>query len=299
MARKRKDSGLLAIALQGRWTIAAAMTGFFLILAYIVLPLILGGNRMTAPLIGAFRAPLLIVAFAMGAIALIKYLREKQQSHPQTSPKTEPRLDSRPIALPAIEPVPVTSVKPTEWSLSLLQSLEWKRFEDLCAAYYREKGIRSATTPLGPDGGIDIRLFQDDDDRTTTIVQCKAWPEQKVGVKPIRELLGVKVADKAEKAFFMTCGGYTDEAMPFAKTNGITLFTGEMLLMALKYLPAESRQKLLAFATEGDYTTPTCPKCGQKLVARESNRGKFWGCRSYPRCRGVLAIREASKIDVV
>lgn len=293
MARKRKESGLLEIALRGRWPAAAAISGALLVLAYIVLPLILGGNRMTAPLIGAFRAPLLIVAFAMGSIALIKYLREKQKSNPIPSPKLEPRANFRPTVLPAAEPVPINLAKSTEWSLSLLQSLEWKRFEDLCAAYYREKGIRSATTPLGPDGGIDIRLFQGDDDRTTTIVQCKAWPGQKVGVKPIRELLGVKVAEKAEKAFFMTCGGYTDDAMVFAKANGITLFTGEMLLMALKYLPVEPRQRLLAFATEGDYTTPTCPQCGQKLVARESERGKFWGCRSYPRCKGKLAMRGA------
>ena len=294
MPRKRKESGLLATALQGRWPVAATISAGCLLLSYLVLPLILGSNRMTTSLIGVFRTPLLIAAFAMGAIALIKYLREKTHTDPPatTSAPITPRF--KPAAAPVLPaqttPSPAQS-KPTEWSLALLQSIEWKRFEDLCAAYYQSKGIRCATTPLGPDGGIDVRLFQGDDDRTTTIVQCKAWPGQKVGVKPIRELLGVKVAEKAEKAFFMTCGGYTNEAMAFAKANGITLFTGEMLLMTLQRLPAESRQKLLAFATEGDYTTPTCPKCGQKLVARESGRGRFWGCRSYPGCKGKLGMR--------
>src|SRR5471032_2897352 len=122
-------------------------------------------------------------------------------------------------------------------------------------------------------------------------MQCKAWPEQKVGVKLIRELLGVRVAEKANKAFFMTCGGYTDEARDFAQANGITLFTGDMLLMILQRAPAAESQRLLALATEGDYTTPTCPSCGQKSVARESARGRFWGCRSYPRCHGKLGMR--------
>lgn len=60
MVRKRKQSGLLTTALQGRWPVAATISAGCLILSYLVLPLILGSNRMAASLIGAFRAPLLI-----------------------------------------------------------------------------------------------------------------------------------------------------------------------------------------------------------------------------------------------
>ena len=37
---------------------------------------------------------------------------------------------------------------------------------------------------------------------------------------------------------------------------------------------------------------PNCPKCSQKMVlrTRRNAAGKFWGCSSYPKCRG---IREA------
>lgn len=296
MVRKRKQSGLLATAMQGRWPVAAGISAGCLMLSYLVLPLILGSNRMTAALIGAFRAPLLIAAFAMGAIALIKFLREKTQTDPPATtsapitPRFKPAAASVPPAQATASPV---EPKPTEWSLALLQSIEWKRFEDLCAAYYQSKGIRCATTPLGPDGGIDIRLFQGEDNRTTTIVQCKAWPENKVGVKLLRELLGVRVAEKAEKAFFMTCGGYTDDAQAFAQANGITLFTGEMFLMMLQRLPVSERQRLLTFATEGDFTTPTCPQCGLKLLVKQGPQKKFWGCRSYPRCKGKLGMRGA------
>lgn len=193
---------------------------------------------------------------------------------------------------PAATPL---SAKPTEWSLDLIRDLEWKRFEDVCQQLYEKKGIRSETTALGPDGGIDIRLYQDDTGRPTSIVQCKAWGERFVGVKPVRELLGVMTHEKIGKAFFMTSGSYSEEAKAVAQANRITLIDGTMLLMMIQRLPAEERDSLLAFATAGDYATPTCPSCGVKMKAVEGKAGRpdFWGCRNYPRCRQKLGMRGA------
>lgn len=105
--------------------------------------------------------------------------------------------------------------KVSEWSLDLIQSIEWIRFEDVCQKFYELKGIRSECTPLGPDGGIDIHLYQDDNNprQPTAIVQCKALGNSFIGVKPIRELLGVMVHEKIVKAFFMTSGSYSEEAL--------------------------------------------------------------------------------------
>lgn len=184
-------------------------------------------------------------------------------------------------------------VKPAEWSIELIRNVEWKRFEDVCQQFYELKGIRSETTALGPDGGIDIRLFQDDSGKPTSIVQCKAWGERYVGVKPVRELLGVMTHEKVGKAFFMTSGAYTSEAKAIAEANCITLIDGAMLLMLIQRLPTQDRERLLSFATEGDYMTPTCPTCGLKMhaVKGKGDRPDFWGCRSYPRCRQKLGMR--------
>lgn len=185
-------------------------------------------------------------------------------------------------------------VKPLAWSLELLRDIEWKRFEDLSAEYYREKGVRCETTSLGADGGIDLKLFQDDSGKPTTIVQCKAWGTQLVGVKPVRELRGVMASEAIDKGFFMTSGGFTKDAKEFAKTNRITLIDATLFLMMIKRLPQESQDRLLDFATKGDYTTPTCPSCGIKMVKRDSKRGVFWGCSRYPRCKQTLKIRRQS-----
>jgi len=153
---------------------------------------------------------------------------------------------------------------------------------------------RSLPRPTA-DGGVDIRLFQDDTapERCTAVVQCKAW-NQAVGVKPMRELRGVMAHERVDKAFFMAPNGFTDEARAFAAENRITLLDGKLFLAMLERLPEPLRQQLLDFATEGDWTTPTCPSCGVKMAARDSKRGRFWGCTHFPRCRATLQMRSAT-----
>jgi len=40
---------------------------------------------------------------------------------------------------------------------------------------------------------------------------------------------------------------------------------------------------------------PTCPRCGSPMVLRKASKGKnagnsFWGCSTYPKCRGIINI---------
>lgn len=87
--------------------------------------------------------------------------------------------------------------RPTAWSREVIDRIEWKRFEDLCCGIYRVKRHSAGDRPPGADGGVDIRLFQDDTapQRYTAVVRCNAW-NQAVGVKPVRELRGVMAHEK-------------------------------------------------------------------------------------------------------
>ena len=184
--------------------------------------------------------------------------------------------------------------KPTVWSIDVIRDVEWKRFEDLCQKFYETSGIRSETTALGPDGGMDILLYQDDTGKPTAIVQCRASGEDLVGVRPVRELLGVMTHEKIGRSFFMTSGHFADDAKLLAGSNRITLIDGEMLLIMIRRLPAAAQNSLLEFATEGDYKTPTCPSCGIKMkhVAGKSGIPDFWACHNHPRCRQKFAMRQ-------
>ena len=309
MARRRSDrsKSIFSILMQSDWRVAAGFALASLVVGGGVMPALLAQNRFLVAL--APMATMAGVGFGVLflVIALLRYTTaaRQRQSIPnpttvfparrpaaQPAPRGEDRIAAAWEASTAVHVAPAPE-PPDAWSLDLLQALEWKRFEDLCCAYYEAKGISARTTPLGPDGGIDIHLFQDDPQPmvATSVVQCKAWATQRVGIKPLRELLGVMAAERIGKGFFMTVGSYTDEAKAFAQKNGIIPLDGKLILAMLKRLPPDAQQRLLNTATDGDYTTPTCVSCGVKMVARNSQRGAFWGCRNFPRCRQKLTMR--------
>lgn len=178
-----------------------------------------------------------------------------------------------------------------QWSPEALRALEWKRFELLCARYYEAVGFKSETLAAGPDGGIDVKLYKIDPNKPLAVVQCKAWSETPVGVKEVRELLGVMAHEKVSRGIFITTSEYTADALAFGAANPIQLLDGPAFAQKLLELPADKQQALRAFAFEGDYRTPTCASCGVKMVRREGKRGAFWGCVRYPQCRSTLPLR--------
>lgn len=326
MARRRyrkREEGLIEIAIRSDWKLSAGLAAACLVVGMVLIPRFLAGNVFAGPLVGVSTPLSGVLALCFAGIALIRYIKQASAAAPahaaggHTCPA---RPDGQHHALhapagnlsafteamttfaPAIQPAapkPVTPApppRPESWSLDVLNRIEWKRFEDLCCAFYREKGICAETTRLGADGGIDIHLFLDaaNPTRVTSIVQCKAWSKP-VGVKDVRELRGVMAHRQVDRAFFMAPNGYTDDARAFASENRITLLDGKLFLAMLQRLPEDARQRLLAFATEGDWTTPTCPGCGDRMTARSSARGAFWGCVRFPKCKSTLPMRASAR----
>jgi restriction system protein len=179
------------------------------------------------------------------------------------------------------------------WSIQVLRDIEWKRFETLCAELFAQAGFEARTQSHGADGGVDIVLHSRNASGPAAIVQCKHWANKLVGVKEMRELLGVMAADRIARGTFATSGGFTQEALRFAGENRIHALDGTGLLALIGKRTPEQQRDLLAHAYEGEYWRPTCASCGRKLVERTArNRGaSFWGCPDYPRCRFTLPMR--------
>lgn len=195
------------------------------------------------------------------------------------------RIDADPVSA---NPKPIDT---SQWNLPLLKALEWKRFEHLCAEYFRELGLRAEMLKAGPDAGVDIRLFAPGEQRPGILVQCKSWSTWQVGVKPVRELYGVMAAEGVAEGIFATTSTFTPDAKAFAMGKNIHLIDGHEFLAKLRGLDPEVQRKLVEHATQGDYTTPSCPSCGQLMVMRKGSFGRrdFWGCRSFPACRTTLS----------
>lgn len=178
-----------------------------------------------------------------------------------------------------------------------LNGMSWQEFEMLVGEAYRRQGFNVREIGGGgADGGVDLVLTKNGQ---TVLVQCKQWKTFKVGVKTVRELYGVMAAQKAQGGVVVTSGVFTQEAKEFAGGKNIALMDGDKLRRVIESVRAKPADTQLAPpALQTTDSSPACPKCGGAMVKRVAKQGgnagrSFWGCESYPRCRGIVAIREA------
>jgi len=177
--------------------------------------------------------------------------------------------------------------------INSIRSLSWREFEALVGEAFRRQGFQvSETGGGGADGGIDLMLQKDGE---TTLVQCKHWRSFKVGVREVRELFGVMVAERAHRAVFVASGSYSREAREFAGGKPITLIDGTALLDLVT--PARARQHVeVATGLQARRpATPACPVCRTLMEVKTAKRGgnagsQFWGCPNFPACRGTRPI---------
>lgn len=189
-------------------------------------------------------------------------------------------------ALPSLDPAP-----PTQWSMDLLRTLEWKRFEELVERFWVLKGLPARLTAAGADGGIDVVIAdQRDPAQAFAVAQCKSWTSKPVGVEPVRALWGSTHHFTAKLALFYGLSGFTDDAKAFAAGKHLKLISGEDMLMQIRSMSESDQAALLGHVTRGDYITPTCPKCDIKMVRKQGKAGKadFWGCERFRTCGAKL-----------
>ncbi len=172
--------------------------------------------------------------------------------------------------------------------------MHWRDFELMVEEVFRRRGYAVHPTPSGADGGVDLVAARDDE---RLLIQCKHWNARQVGVKVVRELVGVMSAEGVQGGVVVTSGTFTLDAKRFAMQAGVELIDGAALGKLAAKLdkpePAVERQT----SHEPGQTlssTPDCPDCGLAMVSRTARRGRnagkqFWGCSDYPSCKGIVA----------
>jgi restriction system protein len=185
---------------------------------------------------------------------------------------------------------------------NVLGNMTWQDFELLVGEAFRRRGFSVAETGGGgADGGIDLTLRKGGE---LFLVQCKQWRAYKVSVNVVRELFGVMAAQGAAGGFVVTSGVFTADARSFAKGRNIELIDGialqGMIVTARATRPAmtvedgeSNRPKMPSVGSPTG--EPLCPRCGSPMVKRTARQGAnagstFWGCTTYPKCRGTQAI---------
>jgi len=130
------------------------------------------------------------------------------------------------------------------------------------------------------------------------LVQCKQWRVFKVNVKEVRAFFGVMVSEGATRGLFVSTGEYTRDCRAFAEGKPIELLGRaeiERLVRSIQQ-PGENlwaiKAWLPAFKAAARITTPTCPFCQTVMTLRQGKGNtSFWGCPTYPRCRGKREAR--------
>ncbi|MEJ5149569.1 restriction endonuclease [Comamonas sp. MYb396] len=200
--------------------------------------------------------------------------------------------------------------------VAALGDISWREFELLVGEAYRLQGFRIIELGgNGPDGGVDLVLLKGSE---KFLVQCKQWKAQRVGVAIVRELYGVMAARGATGGFVVTSGRFSSDAQEFARGRNISLVDGHQLFAMVQ----RARQSLVngPKATQASGTSaaatartnvatasaaapvaanpapaqPSCPRCSAAMELRTARQGahagkSFWGCSTFPGCRGTLA----------
>ena len=172
-----------------------------------------------------------------------------------------------------------------------LREMDWKTFEDILAEVYRRQGYKvEEMLGGGADGGVDLLLRKDGQ---VVAVQCKRWKSRSVGVPVVRELYGVMIDRGASAAKVVATTTFAPDAIAFAKGKPIELVDSNALLRLVRGV--QKLPRIAVASDEPDHLTPACPKCGTIMLMREVRRGanagqKFWGCPSYPQCRGTRPL---------
>ena len=100
-----------------------------------------------------------------------------------------------------------------------MRYLNPRKFEELIAELFKDKGYEVTLTPKTKDGGKDIiALYKSSFGHQLYIIECKRYKEtNKVGVEVVRSLYGVKTAENYNQAIVATTSTFTKDAIDFVK----------------------------------------------------------------------------------
>ena len=160
-------------------------------------------------------------------------------------------LEPRFVDTISVHPAPAEKSEDAQpeavWSARVVEQMDWRRFEALCAAFFKQAGFSTSTQSQGDDGGVDIWV-QSRHMPEPRIVRCRHWGGQAVTSKELRDFLGVMSTQGLTHGTYVTSSVFSPEAAEFAKANGIQTQDGAALLKLISHRTQEQQQALLAVA---------------------------------------------------
>ena len=106
-----------------------------------------------------------------------------------------------------------------------IQALQYDTFEELVAALYLARGYTTELTQDGADRGVDVLVS---DSTRTVAIQAKRYSKgNRVGVRPVRQIVGAAAECGADNTAVATTSTFTAPAEETAGKLDVTLINGE------------------------------------------------------------------------
>ena len=227
-------------------------------------------------------------ASQQAAKALHNPLRES--SPPRThGPYSVTEVEPRTVSI-AAEPLP-TPPFPEAWSEELIETLEWRVFDDLCIAFWEAQGNSVIDHSKGSSEAASFFISAKNRAGIKIgIVQSRSSQANKASVIEMKNLLRMKQQSQLPIAIFMYAGRISNVVSSYCQSHGIRLFGSHNINKGIQALSPAKQAELLKELIRPDYMIPTCPNCRIKMVKRKRrDTGRiFWGCLSYPECRETI-----------
>ncbi|MNX64686.1 Restriction endonuclease [compost metagenome] len=109
-------------------------------------------------------------------------------------------------------------------------AMSWADFAKTVEAGFRRDGCEVERLQVT---GADFALSKDGH---VAIVSAKRWKAARVGVEPLRELQAVREKRGAREAIYIALGDVSDNALQYAKSQGVSLMTAPELTKLLRDL---------------------------------------------------------------
>jgi len=243
-------------------------------------------------LVIATSIPLFALALVFLGLAIYRYFRRPAGIQGNTPVDTTAHASTSPSLVSQHRFPRYTEV--SDLNFGLLRTMEWRRFEIVCAEYLRSMGYEVLETGFGNRFGVDLEVFLPGKAQLFNIVRCIA-SDRKAPESSVREFVEIMRKRQVNEGMIFSVRGFEPRAARFAARHRIALVDGETLCQRVRGLGLEARQAMVQVAVNGDYTTPTCPNCGVRLVLRRHKRrlglaGEFWGCINHPSCKVTMSF---------
>ena len=119
--------------------------------------------------------------------------------------------------------LPVTNflIEKVRANINYIYELTSRQFEEMIAELFFRNGFKVELTKTTRDGGKDIIAISNTFDAPIKyIIECKRYAShRKVSLEYVQRLLGVKIAENANKAMLVTTSHFTNDAIAFAKRH--------------------------------------------------------------------------------